>query len=147
MSGSLPDDSDERNAIPMADGLLYYFPNALAEVAKVSKIGNDKHNPGEPMHWSRWKSTDHENKILRHLVDAGKRDSDGIRHSAYLAWRSLALLQEEIERDTGAQLPRNARLLPPEPEQDRRGGPSNPSLDPDVADLMPEDAPPSAYVE
>lgn len=109
MIGSLPDDADARNAIPMADGLLYYFPNALAAVAQVSKAGNDQHNPGQPLHWSRGKSTDHENKIVRHLVDAGKKDGKGIRHTAYLAWRALALLQEEIERDEGAPMPRNAR--------------------------------------
>lgn len=95
----------------MADGLLWYFPNALAEVAKVSLIGNQQHNPGEPLHWSRGKSTDHANKILRHLVDAGKKDRSGIRHSAYMAWRALALLQEELERETGAPLPRN--VVPP----------------------------------
>ena len=106
--GSLPDDSAARNAIPLADGLLYYFPNALAEVAKVSRIGNEQHNPGEPMHWARGKSTDHANKIMRHLVDAGGKDGKGVRHSAYMAWRALALLQEEIERDEGAPLPRNA---------------------------------------
>lgn len=109
MTVSLPDDAESRNGIPMADGLLYYFPNALAEVAKVSRIGNEQHNPGQPMHWDRSKSTDHENKILRHLVDAGRRDGAGVRHSAYLAWRALALLQEEIEREEGVPLPRNAR--------------------------------------
>lgn len=107
---SLPDEAGARNRMPMADGLLYYFPNALAAVAEVSRIGNAQHNPGEPMHWSRGKSTDHANKILRHLVDAGKRDGKGVRHSAYMAWRALALLQEEIERDEGAPLPRNARF-------------------------------------
>jgi hypothetical protein len=109
MTGSLPDDAEARNAIPLADGVLFYFPNALAEVAKVSKAGNDQHNPGQPMHWARGKSTDHANKIMRHLVDAGKRDGKGIRHSAYLAWRALALLQEEIERDEDVPLPKNAR--------------------------------------
>lgn len=109
MTVSLPDDAESRNGIPMADGLLYYFPNALAEVARVSRIGNEQHNPGQPMHWDRSKSTDHENKILRHLVDAGRLDGSGVRHSAYLAWRALALLQEEIERDEGVPLPRNAR--------------------------------------
>lgn len=107
---TLPTEASERNAIPMADGLLYYFPAALAAVAKVSKVGNDQHNPGEPMHWARGKSTDHENKILRHLVDAGTVDTDGTRHSAKLAWRALALLQQELEREEGAPLPRNARL-------------------------------------
>lgn len=109
MTVSLPDDAESRNGIPMADGLLYYFPNALAEVAKVSRIGNEQHNPGQPMHWDRSKSMDHENKILRHLVDAGRLDGSGVRHSAYLAWRALALLQEEIERDEGVPLPRNVR--------------------------------------
>lgn len=107
--GSLPADAAERNEFPMFDGLLAYFPAALAAVARVSKIGNDQHNPGQPMHWARGKSTDHENKIIRHLVDAGTKDTDGTRHSAKVAWRALALLQEELEREEGAPLPRNAR--------------------------------------
>lgn len=39
-------DSEARKNIPLAEGLLWYFPNALAEVARLSKTGNDKHNPG-----------------------------------------------------------------------------------------------------
>lgn len=93
----------------MAEGLLWYFPNALAEVARVSKAGNDQHNPGQPMHHARGKSMDHADCILRHLVDAGTKDTDGLRHSAKVAWRALALLQEEIERAEGVPLPRNAR--------------------------------------
>jgi len=110
MTGSLPSDAERRNEYPMADGLLYYFPAALAAVARVSKIGNDQHNPGQPMHWARGKSTDHANKIIRHLADAGTLDSDGTRHTAKVAWRALALLQEELEREEGAPLPRNAQL-------------------------------------
>jgi|SRR6185312_5204153 len=105
---TLPDDANARCEYPMADGLLYYFPSALAEVARVSKIGNDQHNPGEPMHWARGKSTDHANKIMRHLLDAGELDKDGTRHTAKLAWRALALLQEELEA-AGAPMARNAR--------------------------------------
>lgn len=109
---SLTEDAAERNSYPMAEGLLYYFPNALAEVSRVSKIGNEQHNPGEPMHWARGKSTDHANKIMRHLIDAGKVDKYGVRHSAALAWRALAMLQEELERDNAAiPLPRNARII------------------------------------
>lgn len=108
---SLPTDSTARKGIPMAEGLLYYFPAALAAVAAVSKAGNDKHNPGQPMHHARGKSMDHADCILRHLADAGTIDSDdGQRHSAKVAWRALALLQEELEREEGAPLPRNARL-------------------------------------
>lgn len=106
---SLPNDAAARNEYPMADGLLYYFTAALAEVSRVSKVGNDQHNPGQPMHWARGKSTDHANKILRHLSEAGTIDKDGTRHSAKVAWRALALLQEELEREEGAPLPRNAR--------------------------------------
>lgn len=98
---SLPDDDAKRGEYPMADGLLDYFPNALAEVSRVSKIGNDQHNPGQPMHWARDKSTDHANKILRHLVDRGRFDGRGVRHTARLAWRALAMLQTEIEQEEG----------------------------------------------
>lgn len=93
----------------MADGLLDYFPNALAAVAEVSRIGNDQHNPGQPMHWARGKSTDHANKILRHLVDRGKKDGKGVRHSAYVAWRALAQLQEEIEQQEGVPMSRGSK--------------------------------------
>jgi hypothetical protein len=113
---SLPEDSDIRNSYPMADGLLDYFPNALAEVSRVSKIGNEKHNPGEPMHHARGKSTDHRNKMMRHLIDAGGFEEvevngkiERVRHSAYLAWRALANLQEELEREEGYPLARGAK--------------------------------------
>lgn len=105
----LPSTAKDREQFPMAEGLLYYFPAALAEVAKVSKIGNDQHNPGEPMHWARGKSTNHADKIMRHLMEAGDLDSDGTRHSAKVAWRALALLQEELEQ-AGAPLAKNAKL-------------------------------------
>lgn len=108
---SLPTNPAARKASPMAEGLLWYFPNALAEVAKVSKAGNDQHNPGQPLHWSRGKSNDHADCIMRHLVEAGTVDSDGMRHSAKIAWRALALLQEELEREEGYPLPRNAKLI------------------------------------
>ena len=105
---TLPTDASARNRIPMADGLLYYFPHALAAVAEVSLVGNEQHNPGEPLHWARGKSTDHANKIIRHLMDAGECDSEGVRHSARMAWRALALLQEEIERDARKVIPLEA---------------------------------------
>jgi hypothetical protein len=101
-------DSATRKGYPMARGLLDYFPDALAAVAEVSKIGNDKHNPGEPMHHVRGKSMDHADCIIRHLVGRGGFDGE-VRESALLAWRALALLQEEIEKDLGLPLPRAAR--------------------------------------
>ena len=79
--------------------MLQYFPDALIEVAKVSQAGNDQHNPGEKLHWSRGKSDDHYDTLVRHLFESGTIDSDGQRHSAKLVWRALAILQLEIEGD------------------------------------------------
>ena len=93
----LPADPVERKNIPLTTGVLDYFPLALAEVARVSKAGNDQHNPGQPLHWARDKSLAHAACIGRHLVDRGSFDADGMRHSAKLAWRALALLQSEME--------------------------------------------------
>ncbi len=108
MTDALPSDPGERKAIPMARGLLDYFPSALAEVAKVSKAGNDQHNPGEDIHWARGKSMDNADCIMRHLTQRGTVDGDGLRHSAKLAWRALALLQLELEAE-GAPMARGAK--------------------------------------
>jgi len=106
---SLPIDSKERKALPLCRGVLDYFPDALAAVAALSRAGNDKHNPGEDLHWSRGKSSDHADCIIRHLMDRGTFDNeDGIRHSVKTAWRALALLQEELE-SAGARMARGAR--------------------------------------
>ena len=102
--------SAARKASPIASGVLDYFPSALIEVSRVSKAGNDKHNPGQPLHHARGKSTDHADSLLRHLIDRGKVDEEtGQLHSAEVAWRALAMLQQELE-DAGAPLARGARL-------------------------------------
>jgi len=94
---NLPQEAAERKAVPITTGVFDYFPDALAEVARVSKAGNDQHNPGQPLHWARGKSTDHADCIGRHLLERGTVDTDGQLHSAKLAWRALANLQEELE--------------------------------------------------
>ena len=94
---AVPTDTAARKAIPVASGCLDYFPNALLAVAELSRIGNEQHNPGAPLHWDRTKSQDEADALLRHLIDRGKVDTDGVRHSAKVAWRALALLQKEIE--------------------------------------------------
>jgi hypothetical protein len=95
--------SEQRKQMPIACGVMDYFPDALAVVAEHSKYGNDKHNPQQPLHWSREKSTDHADCIVRHLIGRGTKDADGTRHSAGLAWRALALLQLEIEAEQQQQ--------------------------------------------
>lgn len=107
--GGKKDQSALRKATPIFSGVLAYFPDALAEVARLSKAGNDKHNPGQPIHWSRGKSNDHADALVRHLLEHGTPDSDdGISHTVKVAWRALALLQEELEA-AGAPLARGAR--------------------------------------
>jgi hypothetical protein len=93
----LPKTASKRKQIPIATGMLDYFPDAIAAVAAVSYIGNEQHNPGTPCHWDRSKSGDEADAMMRHFMERGKLDSDGTRHSAKMAWRALALLQKEIE--------------------------------------------------
>jgi len=112
----LPTDSQERKDIPLARGCLDYFPAALAEVARLSQAGNDKHNPGEEMHHARGKSSDHADCILRHLLERDTVDTDGFLHEVKVAWRALALLQEALE-ERGAPMARGARPAPLTKEQ------------------------------
>lgn len=98
-AAALPTDASERKAVPIHSGVIKYFPRALAAVAECSKKGNDQHNPGKPMHWDRSKSGDELDALTRHLVEAGTIDSDGVRHSTKVAWRALANLEKELERE------------------------------------------------
>lgn len=117
----LPQDDATRKASPMARGLLDYFPVALAAVAAHSYLANRKHNPGEEINWARGKSNDHADCIMRHLIERGQVEEvelpDGevilLRASAALAWRALALLQEELEAEGYA--PGRASKFPAEP--------------------------------
>lgn len=94
---TLPTDPKARKGVPLYSGALRYFPDALAAVAELSRVGNDQHNPGQPLHWDRSKSTDELDALARHLLEAGTIDTDGVRHSTKVAWRALANLQKELE--------------------------------------------------
>ena len=106
---TLPTDSAKRKEYPLFRGCLRYFPAALAGVAKISKLGNDKHNLGQEMHHARGKSGDHGDCIIRHLVDiedllAAKDRGETITDETILSevssmvWRALALSQELHEK-------------------------------------------------
>ena len=98
----LPTDAKSRKETPLFTGLIKYFPDALAAVARVSFAGNQQHNPGQPLHWAREKSKDHEDCAARHLFEVGTldlADNPPQRHSAKLVWRALAILQLEIEAE------------------------------------------------
>jgi hypothetical protein len=96
---TLPEGAAERKEYPIASGVADYFPDALVAVANVSWRGNNQHNPGQPLHWARSKSGDEADTMFRHFLQRGTLDTDGVRHSAKMAWRALALLQKEIEAE------------------------------------------------
>lgn len=99
---ALPKGYEERKALPVFDGVIMYFPDAIAAIAAVSVAGNQQHNPGEPLHWARGKSMDQFNTAVRHMMDhrLGQRyDDDKTRHLAKAAWRILAALQLDIEKE------------------------------------------------
>jgi len=129
---TLPLDSAERKEYPLFRGLWRYFPAALAGLARHSKKGNDKHNPGEEMHHARGKSSDHPDCILRHLMDLdgllallerggyteGEQATHEVRESILeeadaLFWRAGALSQELHERFDDAPLAPGAKLPDP----------------------------------
>jgi hypothetical protein len=93
----LPTEAAARKRLPIYSGVIRYFPHALAAVAELSKIGNDQHNPGQPLHWAKEKSSDEPDALARHLtdmaIDPGHRDPDGVRAAVKLAWRALANLE------------------------------------------------------
>jgi len=88
-----------RKERPIYSGLLKYFPDALMEVAHCSWKGNQQHHPDKPLHWDKTKSTDEQDALMRHLLESGTYDTDGVKHSAKVAWRSLAILQREIDSE------------------------------------------------
>lgn len=121
---TLPTESARRKDFPILSGCIKYFPAALAGVANISKLGNDKHNPGEALHHARGKSMDHGDCIVRHLMDvedlitaSAKGDARAsvdliLLEASSLAWRALAYSQELHEK-YGAPLAPSAKVESP----------------------------------
>ena len=98
-------ESDRRKATPIWSGVLRYFPDAVAAVARLSLKANGKHNPGKPMGWAREKSKDHGDSLVRHQMEPEKIDPEtGELHAAAVAWRALAQLQLLEEARLGKEL-------------------------------------------
>jgi hypothetical protein len=96
------DEARRRKGIPLYSGGLSYFPLAFEALAELSRIGNDQHNPGSPLHWDRSKSGDELDALMRHLTDRAKGevfDTDKVRHLTKVFWRAGAALQKEIEAE------------------------------------------------
>ncbi len=103
-------DSATRKLMPVASGVLAYFPDALMCVSWISRVGNDKHNPGQPLHWAKEKSSDESDAEVRHLLDAarglppdpGLEPLGELGHLASKAWRALAHLQRACDQARAA---------------------------------------------
>tara|TARA_R110002074_G_scaffold15909_1_gene53849 strand:+ start:3784 stop:4206 length:423 start_codon:yes stop_codon:yes gene_type:complete len=91
-------EAQKRKDTPVFSGVLKYFPNALKEISKCSKAGNDQHHPDKPLHWDMDKSKDEYDALTRHLIDhtIDPVDTDGILHLTKVAWRALAGLERHL---------------------------------------------------
>ena len=99
---TLPTDSEERKNAPVYSGFMAYWPDAIVAVAMLSKVGNDKHNPGEKIHWSRGKSDDHGDCIGRHQLEFDQwNEADRCWHATNVAWRAMCQLQVLLEMQKG----------------------------------------------
>lgn len=86
-----------RKGIPVATGVIDYFPLALQEIARVSLAGQKQHGIEGKLRWARELSADESDALIRHFIERGTDDTDGLPHTAKMAWRALALLQKELE--------------------------------------------------
>lgn len=120
MAQVLPSGHAERKNLPLYQVLFGYFPNALQMVTEVAVLGNEQHNPGQPVHWAFDKSNDHADCIIRHQVDFDQVDeATGLYHAANVAWRALAQLETLAIRD-GATPGRAVVRSPAEPVMPRQ---------------------------
>ena len=95
----LPIDAAERKAAPVFSGVLMYFPKTMVALARLSLAGNIQHyGPGTPLHWNREVSADHQDCMVRHAMQSGTEDADGILHDVKAAWRALAQCEVVLDR-------------------------------------------------
>lgn len=87
---NLPQDPQKRKEIPIYSGFIKYFPDAIVEVTKLSVAGSKQHHPDANLHWDKSKSKDELDAMMRHLLE---------KDYASVAWRAMANLQRELEKD------------------------------------------------
>ncbi len=100
-AGEINDEHARRKAQPVWSGFVCYFPDAMGKIAELSLIANEQHHPGTPLHWDKSKSKDHMDALMRHGIDdikGRKTDTDKVWHKTKVAWRAMAELQEECDR-------------------------------------------------
>lgn len=101
---TLPRDSAERKLFPVRSGCVEYIPAALVAFAYLSRLGNEKHNPGEELHHARSKSTDHADCLMRHEID--QHEGDRLEELTCAFWRAGLELQLYAESLGAPKAPR-----------------------------------------
>lgn len=84
---NLPQDAQERKAVPVWTAFVKYFPNAIVAVAKHAAEGSKQHHPDDDPWWDMSKSTDEMDALMRHALEG---------HHEAVAWRGMANLERKI---------------------------------------------------
>ena len=98
-----PTESQERLKYPVFSGVLMYFADAIAELAKHSLDSFKQHNPVVgPIWWDPSKSVGTLDQLIRHLIDAQVAFNAGDfkkakKESAAVHWRAAELHQRMLK--------------------------------------------------
>lgn len=118
----LPTDPKTRKQAPVYTGFMKYFPRAIFAVANLSFVANEQHNPGQPVHWNKSKSTDNLDAQMRHVLDQaieeGGKDTDEILHLTKNAWRAMAALEIFLEQEEQAEIRGRNSPRTPKPREE-----------------------------
>lgn len=88
----LPDDPQQRKAIPVYSAFMRFFPRAIVAVTKMSMEGQAQHNAdGDSIKWIRSASSDDKDALMRHVLE---------EDWAKVAWRAMAILEKHLEEVT-----------------------------------------------
>ena len=95
-------DQQKAAKVPMWQGVIAYFSNALHAVAAISKMGCVKHNNGKmPTKWRDYPVETYADAEMRHITEQGKGilyDSEShMLHAGHEAWNVLAKLEKLLE--------------------------------------------------
>lgn len=86
---------------PIFQGVIDYFPRAIAQVAAVSAFGASKYA------WKGWETVPdgvnrYSNAGMRHLIDEAIEGpitiDSGLLHKAHAAWNALAALELTLRK-------------------------------------------------
>ena len=95
-------DKQKAAKVPVWQGVIAYFSNALAAVGAISKFGAAKHNEGKmPTNWRAYECSVYADALARHIFEEGKGDlydsDSGMLHAGHEAWNALARLEKLLE--------------------------------------------------